>query len=435
MRIGIIGGGASGLLTAWLLQDHHQVWLFEKEDRLGGHAHTVEVEHNGTVVAIDAAFEFFSESLYPTFDRLLRILRVPVQRFPATVTLYGMDHGRVHLLPPFRSRPTLRAFLDAESFVSLFRLRRVVSHAARLVEAGDSSLTIECFLNSLHVSNSYKDRFLYPFLASGWGVRVDEFRRFSAYDVLKYLVFFKPQSRAEFFWNEIVGGTRAYVQALSSALTKTRIAQPAEICGICRSGGCYVVRLAGGGSFEFEQLVVATNAYQARALLARLDGVEEAQRELSRIEYFKTRIAIHGDQRWMPAARKHWSVLNIRCDSASPAGTICKPWKSETVFRSWVTHSGPLPEPVYALHSYYHPKVTPEYFEAQRALARAQGRRNLWFAGMYTQDIDCHESAIRSAVNVAEQLEPRSANLALLAGTRSTSGQESWQSSKSCCGS
>ncbi len=435
MRIGIIGGGASGLLTAWLLQDHHQVWLFEKEDRLGGHAHTVEVEHNGTAVAIDAAFEFFSESLYPTFARLLRILRVPVHRFPATIALYGMGNGRVHLLPPFRSRPTLRAFLDPGSLVSMLRLRRVVTHAARLVEAGDSSLTIERFLDNLNVSNSYKDRFLYPFLAAGWGVSVEEFRRFSAYNVLKYLVFFQPQNRAEFFWEEIVGGTRAYVEALSNALTKTRIAQPAEICGICRSGGCYVVRLTGGRSFEFEHLVVATNAYEARALLARLDGVAEAQRELGRIEYFKTRIAIHGDKRWMPATRKHWSVLNIRCDSAFPAGTICKPWKSETVFRSWVTNCGPLPEPVYALHSYYHPKVTPEYFEAQRALAGVQGRRNLWFAGMYTQDIDCHESAVRSAVNVAEQLEPRSANLALLAGTRGTSGQESWQSSYSYSGS
>jgi len=43
MRIGVIGAGAAGLTTAWLLNDHHDVTLFEKQNRLGGHAHTIEV--------------------------------------------------------------------------------------------------------------------------------------------------------------------------------------------------------------------------------------------------------------------------------------------------------------------------------------------------------------------------------------------------------
>ena len=33
MRIGIIGGGAAGLATAWLLERDHEVTLFEKDDR------------------------------------------------------------------------------------------------------------------------------------------------------------------------------------------------------------------------------------------------------------------------------------------------------------------------------------------------------------------------------------------------------------------
>ncbi|MBC7811868.1 MAG: FAD-dependent oxidoreductase [Burkholderiales bacterium] len=43
MRIGVIGAGAAGLSTAWLLdKDRYEVTLFEAKDRLGGHADTVQ---------------------------------------------------------------------------------------------------------------------------------------------------------------------------------------------------------------------------------------------------------------------------------------------------------------------------------------------------------------------------------------------------------
>ena len=42
-EIGIIGAGISGLSAAWLLAKRHDVTLFEKAPRLGGHSNTVEV--------------------------------------------------------------------------------------------------------------------------------------------------------------------------------------------------------------------------------------------------------------------------------------------------------------------------------------------------------------------------------------------------------
>ena len=40
MKIAIIGGGISGLLTAYLLSDEHEITLFEANNRLGGHTDT-----------------------------------------------------------------------------------------------------------------------------------------------------------------------------------------------------------------------------------------------------------------------------------------------------------------------------------------------------------------------------------------------------------
>ena len=146
-----------------------------------------------------------------------------------------------------------------------------------------------------------------------------------------------------------------------------------------------------------------------------LEGTEELRRELARFEYFKTLIAIHGDRRLMPADEEDWSVINIRHDGARSLNTIWKPWSSRRpVFRSWVTFETRLPDPLYRLATYYHPKVSPAYFEAQRAIGKLQGRNNLWLAGMYTHDVDCHESAVVSAVNVARRLDPASDRLVRL---------------------
>jgi predicted NAD/FAD-binding protein len=83
MRIGIIGGGAAGLTTAWLLERDHDVTLFEKDDRLGGHAHTVDIEVDGRPLAVDAGFQFFARSdAYATFNRLLDALDVPRTSYP-----------------------------------------------------------------------------------------------------------------------------------------------------------------------------------------------------------------------------------------------------------------------------------------------------------------------------------------------------------------
>jgi predicted NAD/FAD-binding protein len=93
-------------------------------------------------------------------------------------------------------------------------------------------------------------------------------------------------------------------------------------------------------------------------------------------------------------------------------------WKQQRtslpVFKSWVDRDAPPPEPLYHFTRYHHPFVDAAHFEAQQRLAALQGRQNLWFAGAYTDDIDCHENAVQSAIRLVRQLAPASRNLARL---------------------
>src|SRR3954470_7644759 len=66
MRIAVIGSGISGLGAAYLLSRAHDVDVFERDGRAGGHANTVM--HDG--LALDTGFLVHNERNYPLLGRL-----------------------------------------------------------------------------------------------------------------------------------------------------------------------------------------------------------------------------------------------------------------------------------------------------------------------------------------------------------------------------
>ena len=76
MRIAIVGSGVSGLVCAHLLRRVHEITLFEAAHRIGGHAHTLDVEVEGERHAVDVGFIVYNERTYPSFTRLLASLGV-----------------------------------------------------------------------------------------------------------------------------------------------------------------------------------------------------------------------------------------------------------------------------------------------------------------------------------------------------------------------
>ena len=79
MRIAVIGSGISGMVAAYRLSREHEVTVFESDGRIGGHTHTVEVEHAGRAYAVDTGFIVYNDWTYPNFIALLDELQVPWQ--------------------------------------------------------------------------------------------------------------------------------------------------------------------------------------------------------------------------------------------------------------------------------------------------------------------------------------------------------------------
>jgi predicted NAD/FAD-binding protein len=416
VRVGIVGGGAAGLVSAWLLDEQHEVALFEKDDRLGGHAHTISVEADGQRVDVDAGFQFFAPgSAYATFNRLLDLLEVPRESYPATLTVYRTgSRQRPVVLPPVRGLAPVWRSLTPSAIRTMVRFLRFLRGVPPFLEKHDTTVTIAEYLAQQRLPRSFVDDFLVPLLLSFWCVERADFMRFAAYNALYYLGADPPAGISAPPQSQIRGGMKIYVDALAGGLQRTDVHQGTTVARVTRVAEGWVIEDAAGGRHPFDHVIVATGAHQAAALLGDAPPLELVRRQLRRFEYFDTTIAIHGDRRLMPRHESAWSVVNARWDGAHSQLSIWDPSRGLPIFKSWITFDDALPEPLYALATYTHGKITPDYFDAQRQLRDLQGRDGLWFAGLYADDADSHESAVRSAVTVAKRLSRDSPRLQLL---------------------
>ena len=79
-RVAVIGSGVAGLTAAYVLQQRFDVFLYESDDRLGGHAHTHDVvTPDGGPAAVDSGFIVHNERTYPHLLRLFGELGVSTQ--------------------------------------------------------------------------------------------------------------------------------------------------------------------------------------------------------------------------------------------------------------------------------------------------------------------------------------------------------------------
>ena len=93
-RIAVVGGGVSGITAAYLLQQGHEVTLFERNPYFGGHTRTwVLQEGPDAGTPVDTGFIVFNNRTYPNFIRLLGRLKVAYQPSEMSFSCYNEASG------------------------------------------------------------------------------------------------------------------------------------------------------------------------------------------------------------------------------------------------------------------------------------------------------------------------------------------------------
>ena len=404
-RVAVVGGGIAGLASAWLLQHDHEVTLYEQDTQLGGHALTVPVPCDGITVPVETGFKYFMDGSHELLLGLMRLLGLRPEKREGSLTIADRVHDRMMVLPPRSPRHLWRLATGGQLGLAL-GLRRYLASADRVVAGRDWSRTLGDHAADLGLGERFVRELLLPLCASSWGASLELMAAFPAYDVLKNLW----KGAAGFY--ELPGGVSSYIAALVARLESVTLRSGLRVERLRPGAGGGVTIDHGDAHETFDRVVVATPAWTAARLLAGFPEAAPLVAALREFRSFETRVFVHEDASFMPASRGDWSVINHVFERDH---RVMTEWSGHhlrrPVFRSWVPAGAPEPARVHARRDFQHLVVGRQQAVLQRRLEEGQGLARVWLAGMYTTDVDDHESALLSAVGIARRLAPDSPGL------------------------
>src|SRR5262245_32447741 len=170
MRIAIIGSGIAGLGAAWALHRDHDVTVFEKEPRPGGHSHTVDVDYDGTPIAVDTGFIVYNEANYPNLTALFAHLNVPTQ--PSHMTLgFSAENGRLEwqgnsVRSLFAQRTNVLRPSFHRMWMDILRFRR--EGLVDLKRGRTAGHSLGTYLAANGYSTAFRDHCIVPMGAAIW---------------------------------------------------------------------------------------------------------------------------------------------------------------------------------------------------------------------------------------------------------------------------
>src|SRR5271165_2553192 len=144
LRIAVIGTGVSGLSAAWLMHPRHDVSVYERAGRIGGHSNTVSVPLDGLEIPVDAGFIVYNTATYPNFVQLLRVLGIESietdMSFSASLRGGEIEYSGSGLAGLFAQRSNLLRPRFWRMLADLVRFYRQATHDAGGVMAEETTL-------------------------------------------------------------------------------------------------------------------------------------------------------------------------------------------------------------------------------------------------------------------------------------------------------
>jgi predicted NAD/FAD-binding protein len=411
-NIAVIGTGISGMSAAWLLSQDHKVTVYECDRRLGGHSNTVTVATAKGPIAVDTGFIVYNELTYPNLTALFQHLKVPTQlsemSFAVSLADGDLEYSGSNLSGLFAEKRNL----IRPRFWSMLRdLQRFYREAPRdLAVLEEVHTTLGDYLDAGAYGAAFRKDHLLPMASAIWSAPTSTILSYPAAAFIRFQDshgLLKLRNRPP--WRTVLGGSRAYVERLTHAYAD-RIRLSAGVTAVHRTGDGVKIRDRQGHIETFDDVVIATHADQALALLDH--PTPEERRHLGAFRYSSNVAILHSDPRLMPKRRAVWSSWNHigrdNDDETQDCPTVTY-WMNAL---QHIPHETPLfvtlnpqraPRDAWHREVYEHPLFDSAAISAQRHLWSLQGRHNTWFCGAYF-GAGFHEDGLQAGLAVAEAL-------------------------------
>lgn len=416
MKVAIIGSGISGLTAAWLLHEHHEITIFEKNNYFGGHTDTHLVEIDNQKIMVDTGFIVFNEHNYPLFCQMLKDLNVEWQAS-------DMSFSVNNLISKLAYNPsTLSSLLLNAKNIFNPAFRQMLSDLKRFyIQASDidahtisHTITLEQFLQENDYSDDFRREHLYPMCGALWSASALEVSHLP----LKFVLgFFQNHRMLQMTgrpqWLTVKGGSASYITALKKQLKANWTSS--AVLAVDRSSDEIKI-LTAHQTQSFDQVIFACHADQALKLLT--EPTLREKRTLGAFRYSKNTMVLHKDERVMPAKKFNWASWQVRIATSHTSINFADhPTYSFTYWMNKLqnlkTRTPVLatlnpnctidPRKILVTRHYEHPQFDIAALNAQSQWKSVNGFNRTYFCGAYW-GWGFHEDGVRSAHRIANLL-------------------------------
>ena len=403
MKIAIVGSGISGNSLAYTLSKEHDITLFEKNNRLGGHSHTHEIISQGKKVNVDTGFIVFNKKTYPLFTKLLDELNVHYEKSDMSFSVFSKDrnfeYNGTTLNTLFSQRKNIFNYKFIKMIYEIMKFNKV---ALTLLSA-KTEISLETFLRQNNFSDYFCKNYILPMGSAIWSSNINSMLKFPAVFFVKFFnnhgmlnINDRPQ------WLTVTNGSKEYVEKLTASIKKN-IRLNCPVKAVKRNKDSVEVKSSDGTEI-FDYIFFACHSDEALKLI--IDPSAKEKEVLSSIPYSKNEVTLHTDESIMPSNKLTWAAWNYNIDSTNDMPialtynmNILQNLKTQQTILVTLNDNGNInPEKVLKKINYDHPLFSLKSVEAQKNYGIISGVNRTGYAGAYWGN-GFHEDGISSAYN------------------------------------
>ena len=403
MKIAIVGSGISGNSLAYTLSKEHDITLFEKNNRLGGHSHTHEIISQGKKINVDTGFIVFNKKTYPLFTKLLDELNVQYEKSDMSFSVFSKDknfeYNGTSINTLFSQRKNIFNYKFIKMIYEIIKFNKV---ALTLLSA-KTEISLETFLRQNNFSDYFCKNYILPMGSAIWSSNINSMLKFPAVFFVKFFnnhgmlnINDRPQ------WLTVTNGSKEYVEKLTASIKKN-IRLNCPVKAVKRNKDSVEITSSDGNEI-FDYIFFACHSDEALKLIS--DPSAQEKEVLSSIPYSKNEVTLHTDESIMPNNKLTWAAWNYNIDSTNDMPialtynmNILQNLKTQQTILVTLNDNGNInPEKVLKKINYDHPLFSLKSVEAQKNYGIISGVNRTGYAGAYWGN-GFHEDGISSAYN------------------------------------
>ena len=405
-RIAIIGSGISGLGAAYALKDTAEITVFEANERAGGHAHTMDVDYDGTQLNVDVGFIVYNALNYPNLIGFFDALGVETEASDMSFAVSNPDG--YEWASTFNGIFADRSNFFRPKFHKFWRTILKFNDLARAeLEAGKiDDISLGFWLRNHGFDQDFLDNYILPMGGAIWSTPEAEMLDYPARSFFQFFENHRLMHKERPKWRTVTGGSRTYVNAVTKLLGD-RVKLSHAVSRVAPFGNKVRVTLANGDTDLFDDVILAAHSDTTHDLL---DEAYEDQRFLLKsARYRPNQIYLHRDPSLMPKRKAAWASWNVMKQNTPE---MCLTYwmnrlqnlpQDKPLFVTLNPETPPAPDLTFAQMEKAHPQFDAPAEAATRAMKRDLGKDQIWLAGAWMGS-GFHEDGLKAGLACALSL-------------------------------